>query len=45
MDSDNKKSKTLVGEAKEVGDASEESMEYWSRLRELQRQLVECLGY
>jgi small subunit ribosomal protein S1 len=29
MDSDNKKSKTLVGEAKEVGDASEESMEYW----------------
>jgi len=29
MDSDNKKSKTLVGAAKEVGDASEESMEYW----------------
>src|SRR5258708_2683419 len=29
MDSDNKKSKTLVGVAKEVGDASEESMEYW----------------
>src|SRR5215475_6247383 len=29
MDSDNRKSKTLVGGAKEVGDASEESMEYW----------------
>jgi small subunit ribosomal protein S1 len=29
MDRDNQKSKTLVGSAKEVGDASEESMEYW----------------
>ena len=29
MDSDNRKSRTLVGTAKEVGDASEESMEYW----------------
>ena len=29
MDSDNKKSKTLAGAVKEVGDASEESMEYW----------------
>jgi len=29
MDSENRKSRTLVGTAKEVGDASEESMEYW----------------
>jgi small subunit ribosomal protein S1 len=29
MDRDNQKSKTLVGSAKEVGEASEESMEYW----------------
>ncbi len=29
MDSDTKKSKGLVGAAKEEGDASEESMEYW----------------